>query len=206
MNVPHVRFDEEEDAVAALELVAAVSLDLKESPSLWKWMVIGVQNAMQAAMVLALQGTDGCGALREKSQKRNREWLAKPEGPQPKVIMAEYSQLLYRVQLSELMDGPPLELSVDDWNRLERLNKLRRQFAHFNPMKWSIELRLLLTLMPVALNAIEHLLTTQGRVQSQLSNPQKERICSTLNTTREALAELGKTETSEQAEPRIERG
>jgi hypothetical protein len=115
MKVPHVRFDEEEDAVAALELVATVSADLKKNPSLWKWIVMGTQNALQAAMVLALQGADGCGALRDKSQERNRKWLAKPEGPQPKVIMADYGTLLYRVQLSELMDGPPLEISGEDW-------------------------------------------------------------------------------------------
>jgi hypothetical protein len=52
--MPYVRFDEREDAVAALELVATVGWDLKESPSLWKWMVMGMQNAMQAGMVLAL--------------------------------------------------------------------------------------------------------------------------------------------------------
>jgi hypothetical protein len=57
--MPYVRFDEQEDAVAALELVARLAPDLKGNPSLWKWVVVG----MQAAMVLALAGTDGCGAL-----------------------------------------------------------------------------------------------------------------------------------------------
>jgi len=187
MNLPYVRFDEREDAVAALELIAAVGWNLKESPSLWKWMVMSMQNAMQAGMVLALAGTDGCGALREKSQERNRAWLEKPEGPQPNVIMADYGTLLYRVQRQELMDGPPLEISADDSQHLEQLNKLRRQFAHFNPQGWSIELKLLLTVMPVALDAIEHLLTTQRRVQLHLTDAQKERITEALSQTREAL-------------------
>jgi hypothetical protein len=139
-------------------------MELKESPSLWKWMVMGMQNAVQAAMVLALQGTDGCGALREKSQARNREWLSHPQGPQPKVIMADYGELIFRVQQEELMEGAPLVLSVEDWQNLDRVNKLRRDFAHFNPKKWSIELKLLLTLMPLALNAIEFLMN-QARVQ-----------------------------------------
>src|SRR5205823_4901544 len=137
------------------------------------WMVMGMQNAMQGAMVLALAGTDSCGALREKSQARNREWLQKGEGPQPPVVMADYKTLLYRVQQSELLDGLPLEVSPEDWERLERLNELRRTFAHFNPQGWSIELKLLLSIMPLALRAIEHLLTTQGHVQLHLTDEQK---------------------------------
>jgi hypothetical protein len=93
------------------------------------------------------------------SQARNRAWLQNPHGPQPTVIMAEYSVLLYRVQQPELMDGPALELSAEDWNRLERLNKLRRTFALFNPQCWNIELKLLLTLIPLALNAMFRFVT-----------------------------------------------
>jgi hypothetical protein len=65
----------------------------------------------------------------------------------------------YRVQQPELMDGPALELSAEDWNRLERLNKLRRTFALFNPQCWNIELKLLLTLIPLALNAMFRFVT-----------------------------------------------
>src|SRR4051812_25537951 len=99
-----VRFNEWEDAIAALELVASTSKNVRENPSLWKWVVIAAQNAMQAGMVLALAGTDGCGALREKSQERNRAWLQNdPKGEQPKVIMADYDTLLCRVQQPDLM-------------------------------------------------------------------------------------------------------
>jgi hypothetical protein len=45
MKVPHVRFNEQEDGVIALDLVASVSWDLKENPSLWKWMVLGIHRA-----------------------------------------------------------------------------------------------------------------------------------------------------------------
>jgi hypothetical protein len=101
--------------------------------------------------------------------------------------MAEYSTLLYRVQAAEFMDGQPLVVSSEEWERLERLNKLRRTFAHFNPQGWSIELRLLLLLMPLALNAIEHLLTTQHRVLVHLTDSEKARIKKSLSNTRQAL-------------------
>jgi hypothetical protein len=184
MSTEWVRFDQYEDAVAALELVAELRSGLKDNPSLWKWVVMGAQNAMQAAMVLALQGTDSCGALRDKSQQRNREWLKNTKGPQPPVVMADYSTLLYRVQCAELMEGPPLEISAEEWQKLERLNKLRRDFTHFNPKAWSIELKLLHMLMPLTLSTIECLLTKQPRAEAHLTENQKARVTSALSRAR----------------------
>ena len=70
-----VHFDEFEDAVVAIELVGSQSVDVQTRPSQWKWIVLAMQNALQGAMVIALSGTDGCGALAPKSQKENRAWL-----------------------------------------------------------------------------------------------------------------------------------
>jgi len=67
-------FDEFEDTVLSVELAAEKFSDVQISPTLWKWVIIAMQNAMQSAMVLALTGADGCGALKPKSQKQNREW------------------------------------------------------------------------------------------------------------------------------------
>jgi hypothetical protein len=67
-------FDEFEDAVLSIELAAEKFSGVQTSPTLWKWVILAMQNALQGAMVLALTGTDGCGALFPDSQKRNREW------------------------------------------------------------------------------------------------------------------------------------
>jgi hypothetical protein len=93
-----VHFDEFEDVVLALELVAMLAKDARERPSHWKWIITGMQNAVQAAMVLALAGTDGCGALRPNSQRRNREWLSNITSDRPARVMADYPALLARVQ------------------------------------------------------------------------------------------------------------
>ena len=85
-----VRFDEFEDVVLALELVAMLAKDVRERPQLWKWIVTGMQNAMQGAMAVTLAGTDGCGALRHKSQLRNREWLNNITSERPVRVMADY--------------------------------------------------------------------------------------------------------------------
>jgi hypothetical protein len=57
------RFDEFEDAVLSIELAAEKFSEVQNSPTLWKWVIIAMQNAVQSAMVLALTGTDGCGAI-----------------------------------------------------------------------------------------------------------------------------------------------
>jgi hypothetical protein len=76
-----VHFDEYEDAVVAIELVGSQSVDVQNRPSQWKWVLIAMQNAVQGAMVLALSGTDGCGALAPKSQQRNRAQRGFASGP-----------------------------------------------------------------------------------------------------------------------------
>jgi len=125
-----VHFDEYEDAVVAVELVASQLVDIQKKPMQWKWVVIAMQNAMQGAMVIALAGTDGCGALSAKSQQLTRKWLQARTPEKPKEIMAEYGELLDRIQKPELMEGPIPKLSAKERRNLERLNELRRQFAH----------------------------------------------------------------------------
>jgi hypothetical protein len=136
----------------------------------------GVQNAMQASMVLALAGTAGLGALDDKSYVENWEWLNNREEPRPerpKTRMANYRVLLARVQKQH--------------RNLERLNELRRQFAHYNPTGWGIELQYLLNIIPDSLNAIEHLLTTQHRLVVHFEPRQSLRIRAALATIRAQL-------------------
>ena len=183
-----VHFDEFEDVVLALELVAMLAKDVRERDSHWKWIVIGMQNAVQAAMVLALAGTDECGALETESQRQNREWLTHCSGKRPRTKMANYSVLLDRVQQSSLMAGPPLTLSADELENLKRLNRVRRGFAHFNPTGWGIELNYLLNIMPVALTTVEFLLGTQDSPQIHLTDERKSRIANAIATARDSFA------------------
>jgi hypothetical protein len=182
-----VHFDEFEDLVLAIELVAAQIVAAQTNDTQWKWVIIGMQNAVQAAMVLALAGTDGCGALTERSQRLNREWFAKMSPDRPPRRMADYKTLLERVQKPELLEGPVPTLQGDDLRNLVRLNELRRQFAHYNPTGWGIELNYMLTIMPVALNFFEHLTTTQGRPNIHFGGEQSVRIKRALLITRAAL-------------------
>jgi hypothetical protein len=187
----YVHYDEFEDVVVTLELVARLAKDVSANQSLWKWIIIAAQNAVQGAMVLALAGTDGCGALTSESQKEVREWLDKPTDKSPKTVMAPYGALLARVQNPGLMNGPPLEVSPEDLKNLERLNdELRRKFAHFNPMGWGIQLSYILNILPSALTTVEFLLETQTRPLIHLADDQKKRIADSIASARNSFAKI----------------
>ena len=72
-----VRFDEFEDAVVAIEMVASLATKVKTKQELWKWVITAMQNTMQAAMVLALTSDDGCGAFGEDLSTTKRNLVGK---------------------------------------------------------------------------------------------------------------------------------
>jgi hypothetical protein len=88
------RFDEYEDAVLSVELAAEKFQRVQTNPTQWKWVIVAMQNAEQGAMVLALAGTDGCGALYPNSQRECRDWLENPTPIEPRIRMADYNTTL----------------------------------------------------------------------------------------------------------------
>lgn len=177
-------FDEFEDAVLSIELAAEKFSDEQNNSTMWKWVVIAMQNAVQGAMLLALTGTDGCGALNPKSQKLNREWLHNPTQNRPKMQMADYNTLLAWIQRDDLMLAPVPRLSEEDFRNLARLNELGRQFAHYNPVGWGIELQYTLNIVPVVADIYDHLTTTKPRPNIHFSGNQKLRMKKSLATLR----------------------
>jgi hypothetical protein len=180
-------FDEFEDAVLSIELAAEKFSASQSNPTLWKWVITGMQNALQGAMVLSLAGSDGCGALYPKSQKQNREWLQNPTPNRPPTQMADYNTLLAWIQRAELLEGPAPVVCEEGYQNLRRLNQLRRQFAHYNPTSWGIELQYMLNIIPVATDVFEHLTTTQGRANIHFSADQKQRMQRSIAAIRETL-------------------
>jgi hypothetical protein len=104
--------------------------------------------------------------------------------------MASYKVLLERIRKPELMEGRVPDLSAEDHRNLQRLNELRRQFAHFNPTGWGIELNYLLNIMPVALDLCEFLTTTQGRPNIHFTEEHRARMKKALVQARAAVATI----------------
>ena len=55
----HLRFDEIENVLSSLDLLALVGKLVRTKPSYWKWVIIAAHDALQGAMVCVLGGTSG---------------------------------------------------------------------------------------------------------------------------------------------------
>lgn len=71
----YVSFDEIEDVLVSVDLVALVAPLVSKIPSYWKWVIVSAHNALQGAMVCALRDSTGTSVLTEKSERQMLEWL-----------------------------------------------------------------------------------------------------------------------------------
>lgn len=119
--------DEFEDVLTSVELVANLLPAAEQDPLLWKWILVAAHNGLQGAMVCALSGTDGTGALSERSAAKAIQWLQTQDGPHPEPWLADFPALLNRsCDPEKIRDGRALELNQEDLTDLDRLNRLRR--------------------------------------------------------------------------------
>ena len=58
------QFDEIEDVLCTVDVCIELAQRIEKQPSYVKWLIIAAHNMLQGAMVCALSGTDGAGALR----------------------------------------------------------------------------------------------------------------------------------------------
>ena len=104
----YVRFDEVEDVLISVELMALTGPLIKKKPLYWKWMIVATHNALQGAMVCALTETTGTAVLDEKSGAKMLAWLQKRDGDRgnaPRERLAEFDVLLKRC----ITSGPNFE-------------------------------------------------------------------------------------------------
>ncbi len=143
--MPWLQTDEAEDVICSIEH-CSICLDLIDrNPVHWKWAIIALQNALQGAMVCHLAGSANVGHLKASNATKWLNWYASGRvGEVPNEWMADPQTLLERVagQQSRIEQGSGSALSIteDEISAFKALNGLRKQFAHFNPMGWSIQL------------------------------------------------------------------
>jgi hypothetical protein len=129
-------------------------------------MIVGAQNALQGAMVCALdrEDTSGLSVLSDNSEKKWAKWLEEsrdnPNLPKPKQELAHFDVLLKRCKAKLLLD-----LTAGQEADIKRLHDhFRNNFAHFTPKGWSIEKAGLPRIIGAALYAVENLMS-QARVR-----------------------------------------
>jgi hypothetical protein len=78
-----VRFDEIEDVLSSLDLLALIAPLLDKQPSYWKWAIVAAHAALQGAMVSALRDSYGVSVLTRDSAKKMLDWLETNKGTPP---------------------------------------------------------------------------------------------------------------------------
>ena len=141
-----LRTDEREDVIASLEVCVDCLKQLAERPIYWKWVIMSLHNALQGAMVCHLSGTAELGALTNDSAKQQLEFLQNRNdgsSAHPRTKLATFPELFKRLSGKSAtieQAGKPISIADAEKKSVDRLNGLRRSFAHFSPKGWSIEL------------------------------------------------------------------
>jgi hypothetical protein len=151
----YVRFDEFEDVLASVELVALLAPFVREDPQYWKWIIVGAHSALQGAMVCAYVDSSGTSILKKQKKCRGK----KPKRPKtPHEELADFEDLLKRcVRGSHTCE--PLVLTNRQRRDIGRLHReFRNNFIHFMPQGWSIEKAVLPRIIAATLDAAEALM------------------------------------------------
>jgi|SRR5579884_138284 len=184
MPTDYVQFDELEDVLSSLDLLALTVPLVKEQPSYWKWVIIAAHSGLQGAMVCALRDSAGISILNRKSAREMLEWRKTGIGERPKEFLADFMTLLRRCRKASCMEGHPLTLSgpqVDDVTYLH--GEFRNQFAHFIPIGWSIEIAGLPRIIRAAIDATETLMA-HPRVARKLTGNRTRRLADRISVAR----------------------
>lgn len=195
MDMPeYIRVDEREDAINALEHAVETALTLEDNPLNWKWVIVAIHNALQGALVCTMSGTDGTGALSNKSRKKMLEWFeasrTDPDAPFPSERLDVPLKLYGRAKDPTYMKefgGEPLRTTQEQDNDVKRLNNLRIGFAHFTPKGWSIESAGLPRIVLNAAAIIEILMLSHPACTHRLEQEQSARVEKAITTLRDLL-------------------
>jgi hypothetical protein len=136
--------DEFQETVIALRLVSEqlAYLESTGNPHYWSWVIVGLHNALQGFMVLALCGTNNINVLTEDCA---REWLAayeRRDGNYPEQKLDKFLNLYKKIKSSRMqmyMDSQSFKPSGTQCKSIKQINKFRNDFIHFVPKGWLIE-------------------------------------------------------------------
>lgn len=182
----YLHFDEIDDVLSSVDLLALVVPLANEQPSYWKWIIITAHAALQGAMVCALGATSSLPVLEKKSAKEMRIYLETGKG-QPEQRLAHFDTLLKRCRNGKYMSNEPLQLDEAQANDVRRLHDhFRNEFIHFTPKGWSIERAGLPRMIRAALDGVEKLMA-HSRVLYKLENAQRERLATRLKSVQSNL-------------------
>ena len=161
--------DEFQEAILSLQLTSEQLSHLVTTGNLhyWTWVIVGLHNALQGFMVLALRGTNNINVLTEDCAK---EWLAAYERGDrryPEQKLDNFLNLYKKVTSDRMrmyVNSQPLKPNGTQGKSVKKLNRFRNDLIHFVPKGWSIEVSGLPQIVDDCLNIISFLAFECGNV------------------------------------------
>lgn len=168
----HLLTNEHEEAVLALEFTTRAVQALGSNGYLWRWVIVGMHNALQGLMVLALRGGNGLAVLPDATAE---EWLkAHREGTKRPIEQLDSFLNLYRKIKSGKMQffvhSRRFVPSGSQGRSMKLLNRLRNDFVHFLPNSWSLDLTGLPGMCLDCLDVGEFLINDSGNISWRKSS------------------------------------
>ena len=141
----YIEFDEYSDAPNSIRHAAFFYVEAKRDPTMLKWAIVVLHNALQGAMICHLSGTAGLGAFKKDSIKAALEWHdtnRKGAGslyPEEEVASGEvlFMRLTGQADLRERAGGV-ITATEEEKKAFQRLHAYRNDFSHFSPKTWTI--------------------------------------------------------------------
>lgn len=124
---------EREELLFNLESALEFLVRTESNPQFWRWVVLAIHGALQGAMVLALQGTDGAAALTRKSERRWRKALDDGVIASDDRRLDAMPALYAKVKDSTRMESRPFAPGPTHDRSLRYLHDWRHAFLHFLP-------------------------------------------------------------------------
>jgi hypothetical protein len=185
----YVTYDEIEDVLASTDLLRLITPRLGTEPALWKWVIVAAQNALQGALVCALDDGVGASVLTDRSAQAWLGWLRSDrQTPCPKNLRLADFWALFRKYCCQNSTAKQrvTKRQVRDIHKLHR--HFRNGFEHFQPQSWSIEKAGLPRIINTAVEFIEIAMRGQT-VANRMDECQLARLENNLAEARAALTD-----------------
>ncbi len=142
---PYIRIEAEDLVVAQLERLAEFRSRAQDDNSWWIDAIRSAHLCLTAAMVTALEGTAGIGAMRPKAAKKTLEWLNSHDRqtvPMPREETLSFLELLDSIQQPGRLDcGSVVSLDNETITRAKELNWFRELIDHPKFTRWSVPIQ-----------------------------------------------------------------
>jgi hypothetical protein len=140
-----LRTDETQVAVLALQLASEQLANLVSTgnPHYWSWVIVGLHNALQGFMVLALSGGNNKNVLIEVRAKARAAAHKCKDGKLPQQKLDDFPILYKKIKSNQMKmyDNSQVFIPRGTQGRsVKKINSLRNDFIHFIPKSWSIEI------------------------------------------------------------------